>query len=239
MESPGDLALQRGGDPGHLALAPAAAVPVQPSASRSASRPWFPWPGPLGRPAPLGQVPQRDRGVVQLAERLVGQAGNGGRGVRGGQAGRGTEPRRGPHPLLLHRGVRHQHQARPRAAARSPRQAGSSRTRAGRPRCGAAPAPVPPVILERVQGEGLVVPPRAAEGKPADLGRGGRGHSRSVGTGHRFGACSSASPLPRRLGRAIPDARARGGMAKQARRDGVAGCGRDGVAGCGRDGAAG
>ena len=123
--------------------------------------------GALGRPAPLGRALQHDRGIVDLAERLIGQACD--RCLRIGPgdlvcrrtvgAGEATDDLQ---PLRLHRGVGHQHQRR---HAETPRhlhaQQGLARPR-GRHDMGVAAAGLP-VPLERLQRGLLVLPPRSPE----------------------------------------------------------------------------
>ena len=164
----GDLALDRGADPGELAAAalggrvgraPARGLAVD-RLGVAAGRG-----GALGGPARRGQPPERDLGVVDLRQRLVGEAqqlpaGRG--GVGGDQARVVGERARQPHPLHLHRAVGHQHErtAADPAGELDPEQ---RLARAGR-RDDVRPPPAGlAVALEGRQRERLVVAPPAVE----------------------------------------------------------------------------
>jgi hypothetical protein len=163
--APGDLALERRPDPGQLAGA-AFAGRVPPARGlafhlldRDAERP-----GPVGRPAPLGGVAEGGRRVIDLAERLVGEAGDGGGQAGGGQAGGGPEPRGRLEPLGLDGRVRAEHQRTVAEAADDLH----AQQRLARPRrgdqVGGAPARLP-VPLERLQRQLLVASPAPREGR--------------------------------------------------------------------------
>jgi hypothetical protein len=161
--APGDLALQRRPDPGQLAGA-ALVGRVPPGRGLAFHLPDrdAEGPGPVGRPAPLGGVAEGGRRVIDLAERLVGEAGDGGAGVGGGEAGAGPEPRGRPEPLGLDGRVRAEHQRTVAEAADDLH----AQQRLARPRrgdqVGGAPARLP-VPLEGLQRQLLVASPAPRE----------------------------------------------------------------------------
>ena len=125
-------------------------------------------PGPLRGPAPLRDIAQRHRGILELAQRLVGQAGYRRRRVGGRHARRGAELARGAEPLLLHGGVRRQDE-RPGAEPADHLHAQQGLSGPGRSHDIGGPAAVAPVVFEGVQDEGLVAAPRVRESEPAHL----------------------------------------------------------------------
>jgi hypothetical protein len=159
----GDLALQRRLDASDLPHpAPRRCVPPGRGLPLHLSDRDAKCPGTVGDPPSLGDVPKDDPRVLDLAERLVGEARDLGVRVRSRDTVAGAEQLGRPGPLRLHGRVRAQHQ-RPRAQAADDLHA---QHRLAGPRWSqemrGAPAG-PPVTLERLQRELLVAPPPPPE----------------------------------------------------------------------------
>jgi hypothetical protein len=207
---PRDLALDRCLDPGDLPrppprrLAPPGRRLPPDLGGRDAHSQ-----GTVGDPTPLGGVAQRHVRILDLAERLVSQAGD--RGVRiwcGDAIGRAEQLGRFQ-PLRLHGRVRAEHQrSRAQAADDLHPQHGLARARWSK-YVGGAPAGLP-IPLERLQCELLIAPPAALEGKRrqhAFLGHPGwdrrSHHQHTTPSNPKSVHCRIWAPVRRRLRSAI------------------------------------
>jgi hypothetical protein len=159
----GDLPLQRRPDTSKLArAAPRRRVPPGRDVPLDLRDRDAHGPGAVDRPAPLGRVAQRHPGILDLAERLVGQAGDRGVGIWCRDTVACAEQLGRPEPLRLHGRVRAQHQRPPAEAPDDLHpENGLAGARWGEEVRG-APAGLP-VMLERLQRELLVAPPPPPE----------------------------------------------------------------------------
>ena len=166
-----DLALQRGDDPREL-TAPALGGGAGPGRRLGADRGLVTPRGPsaFDDPAALRERGQRGLGILELRERLVGQAGDRGAGLAADEPGAlGPEAGRGAQPLTLDRRVRREHERR--TAQTSDHLDSQQRLARARRRDDVrATAAVLDVALEGLQREALVTAPLAREREPADVG---------------------------------------------------------------------
>ena len=195
----GDLALDRGDEPRQLAgpaalglPGPGLALPVGLLRRLARRR------RPLGRPARPGQRGQGGAGIVDLGERLVGEAGERRARLGPGHPLPRPEPARRGQPLGLNGGVRREDQRRvPDSPGELEAEQGLAR--AGRRDYVRATAAGLPVALEGRERELLVAAPGAVERKPRErVSRRGRRPRRAASRGPRARSSRPGSaPSPR------------------------------------------
>ena len=180
VRAAGDLALEARHDAGDLPRA-AAGGGARPRRGLGGDRGGgLPGRAPtLLRPAGLRRRPERRARILELGERLVGQAGDRCAGAIGDEPGRGAERGAGRRPLLLDGRVGREHQRGPAQAAED-LEAEQRLARAGRGDQVGGAAPGVAVALEGLEREHLVVPPGAVETESVH----GGDHRRSPGTAH-------------------------------------------------------